>query len=61
MCYFADAVAGPLVIRGSSMTTLAVFAHLLSVANGNSVAMVNGKPYSVAIDGMFLGKIAIDR
>jgi hypothetical protein len=36
------------------MTTLAVFAHLLSVANGNTVTMVNGKPYSVAIYGMLV-------
>lgn len=35
------------------MTTLAVFAHLLSVANGNAVTMVDGKPYSVAIYGVF--------
>jgi hypothetical protein len=35
------------------MTTLAVFEHLISVASGNTATMVNGKPYSVAIYGMF--------
>jgi hypothetical protein len=35
------------------MTTLTAFAHLTAVANGNATVTVEGKPYSVAIYGMW--------
>ena len=43
--------AGPLVINNSSMTTMSVFANLLSVTPTGGLVNVDGHPYSVVVTG----------
>ncbi len=53
LLFFLFMLPGPLVVRGSSMMSLSVFAHLLAVdARNKALAEVNGGLYSVAVYGL---------
>jgi hypothetical protein len=53
LLFFMFMPSGPLVVRGSSMVSLSVFAHLLAVdARNKALAEVNGALYSMAVYGL---------
>jgi hypothetical protein len=43
---------GPLVVRNSSMASLYYFSNLVSVGSNGDTVNVEGKNYTVVIDGM---------